>query len=154
MATVAHDLHVLVSVMGRHAEVLLSQSGIGLTYRRFLVLVQVAELGGATQRELADRAGASEAAMSRMVAGLSQAGLVQVQSGPGRRRLVRLTSEGERRLRLGNEVLGDRFDALVRSRGVEPTELQTTIRTLIAGLQKSGVGDPAAEHQQEPSLGR
>ncbi|MBM6401054.1 MarR family winged helix-turn-helix transcriptional regulator [Phycicoccus sonneratiae] len=136
MPSLAHELHVLVALMDRRAEALLAASGVGLTYRRFLVLLHVSDLDGPTQRELADRAGGSEAATSRMVAGLAADGLLDVGRGVGNRRELRLTAEGGRRLAEAGHVLGDRFDRAVRSVGADPADLLHTVTTLTTALRK------------------
>ena len=134
--SLAHQLHVLVARMDRRAEALLAASESRLTYRRFLVLVQVAGLDGPTQRELAEGTGASEAATSRMVAGLAADGLLDVRDGGGRRRSLHLTAEGGRRLTAAGEVLGERFDGLVRDRGHDPTQLHALVTDLADALRE------------------
>lgn len=136
MASLAHELHVLVALMDRRAETLLAASGCGLTYRRFLVLLHVSELDGPTQRELAERTGGSEAATSRMVAGLAADGLLDVGRGRGNRRELRLTAEAGRRLAEAGRVLGDRFDDAVRDVGADPDALLHIVTTLSTALRK------------------
>ncbi|MGL5927807.1 MAG: MarR family winged helix-turn-helix transcriptional regulator [Dermatophilaceae bacterium] len=137
MPDLAHDLHRLVALMDRRAESLLAEAGTGLTFRRFLTLVHVAELDGPTQRDLATGMGSTEAATSRMVAGLAREGLLQVRPAGGNRRELRLTTDGSARLRLAGEVLGDRFTALVRGQGLDPGELHATVRKLVTALQEA-----------------
>lgn len=136
MPSLAHELHLLVALMDRAADGLLARNGVGVTYRRFLVLLHVSEADGPTQRDLAARLGSSEAATSRMVAGLARDGLVEVGRGTGNRREVRLTALGGERLTAAGTVLGDRFDVLVRSQGADPTDLSATVRRLAAALQE------------------
>ncbi len=136
MPSLAHELHVLVALMDRAADGLLARHGVGLSYRRFVVLLHVAEADGPTQRDLAERLGASEAATSRMVAGLVRDGLVDAARGPGNSRALRLTPLGGERLATAGAVLGDRFDVLVRDQGVDPADLTTTVRRLVAALRE------------------
>ncbi|KRE62188.1 MarR family transcriptional regulator [Nostocoides sp. Soil756] len=136
MPTLAHQLHVLVALMDRRADLLLARAGSPLGYRRFVALLVVSEHDGPTQRELAERLGASEAATSRMVAGLARDGLLDVRAGHGRRRALHLTAEGGRRLREADLVLGDRFADLVRARGVDPDALLATTTDLVTALQE------------------
>lgn len=136
MPTLAHQLHVLVALMDRRAESLLAASGCGLTYRRFLALLHVSELDGPTQRDLADRLGSTEAATSRMVAGLARDGLLDVNRGVGNRRELRLTAEGARRVVAAGGVLGDRFGTLVRSRGTDHDALLHTVSDLVDVLRE------------------
>ncbi|QIM21527.1 MarR family transcriptional regulator [Phycicoccus sp. HDW14] len=136
MPTLAHELHVLVALMDRRAEALLARSGSGLTYRRYLVLLHVSRLDRPTQRELADGLGASEAATSRMVAGLAADGLLEVGRGHGNRRELALTPEGVTRLTASSAVLGDRFDDAVRAVGADPDDLLHVVTTLSTVLRK------------------
>ena len=94
MPSLAHDLHLLVALMDRRADALLQRSGCELSYARFLVLLHVSEGDGMTQRDLSDRLGTSEAAVSRMVAGLARDGYVDVARGRGNRRSLSLTRHG------------------------------------------------------------
>ncbi len=134
--TLAHQLHVLVALMDRRAETLLARSGCGLTYRRFLALLHVSQLDRPTQRELAERLGASEAATSRMVATLDRDGLLEVRPGGGNRRELAVSAEGGRRLAVAGAVLGDRFDVLVRHRGADPDALLHTVTDLVTALRE------------------
>jgi DNA-binding MarR family transcriptional regulator len=135
MPSLAHQLHVVVALMDRRADALLQRSGCELSYARFLVLLHVSEGDGLTQRDLAERLGNSEAAVSRMVAGLARDGFVDVARGPGNRRSLSLTASGGRALTAAGEALGDGFDRLVRSSGVDPEALAASVRTVAAALQ-------------------
>ena len=137
MPSLAHELHVLVALMDRAADGLLTRHEVGLTYRRFLVLLHVSQSDGPTQRELAVGLGSSEAATSRMVAGLARDGLLDVGRGVGNRRELRLTTLGGARLTTAGSVLGDRFDALVHAQGADPADLTTTVRRLAAALREA-----------------
>lgn len=136
MPSLAHELHVLVALMDRAADGILARHDTGLSYRRFLVLVRVDGLDAPTQRELAASLGSSEAATSRMVAGLARDGLLDVRRATGNRRELRLTALGARRLAAAGAVLGDGFDGLVRSLGLDPADLTTTVRRLAAALRE------------------
>lgn len=137
MATLAHDLHVLVSLMGRRADVLLSEGGSPLTYRRFLALTHVADLDRPSQRDIADRLGLSEAAMSRMIANLSDAGYLTTEASQGRRRAVVLTDSGAEELTRAGRLLGDSFDHAVRGAGADPAELAATINRISAIVREA-----------------
>ncbi len=136
MPSLAHELHLLVSLMDHAADGLLARHGVGLSYRRFIVLLHVSDADGPTQRDLAERLGSSEGATSRMVAGLVRDGLVDAARGPGNSRQLRLTPLGGERLATAGAVLGDRFDVLVRTQGVDPADLTTTVRRLSAALRE------------------
>ena len=139
--------------MDRRAETLLARAEVGLTYRRFLALLHVHELDGPTQRALAERLGSSEAATSRMVAGLARDGLLDVRSEGGNRRMLRLTAEGGRRLTRAGDVLGDRFADLVRGRGADPDALLVVVTDLVAALSDPDP-DPDAAPAPDPGAVR
>ena len=136
MPSLAHELHLLVALMDRRADALLSRWGCELTYVRFLVLLHVSEGEGMTQRELSGRLGISEAAVSRMVAGLARDGHIDVARGAGTRRRLSLTASGGRALTAAGEVLGDGFDRLVKGTGTDPDAFATSVRTVVAALQE------------------
>jgi DNA-binding MarR family transcriptional regulator len=136
MPSLAHDLHLLVALMDRRADALLQRSGCELSYARFLVLLHVSDGDGMTQRDLSARLGTSEAAVSRMVAGLARDGLVDVARGPGNRRSLSLTRHGGMALTAAGEALGDGFDRVVRGTGTDPAVLAVTVRTVVTALQQ------------------
>jgi DNA-binding MarR family transcriptional regulator len=136
MPSLAHELHLLVALMDRRADALLQRSGCELSYARFLVLLHVSDGDGMTQRDLSARLGTSEAAVSRMVAGLARDGHLDVARGPGNRRSLSLTAHGARALAAAGDALGDGFDRLVRSSGTDPGDLAATVRSLVAALQQ------------------
>lgn len=146
MPSLAHDLHLLVALMDRRADALLQGAGSELSYARFLVLLHVSEGRGMTQRDLSERLGTSEAAVSRMVAGLARDGFVDVARGPGNRRSLSLTPHGGAALTVAGEVLGDGFDRAVRSTGTDPAALAATVRTIVAALQQPAA--PASALQE------
>jgi DNA-binding MarR family transcriptional regulator len=134
--SLAHELHLLVALMDRRADALLQRSGCELSYARFLVLLHVSEGDGLTQRELSARLGTSEAAVSRMVAGLARDGYVDVGRGVGNRHRLTLTRMGGAALREAGEALGDGFDRLVHRSGVDPSALAASVRTVATALQE------------------
>ena len=136
MPSLAHELHLLVALMDRRADALLQRSGCELSYARFLVLLHVSDGGGMTQRDLSARLGTSEAAVSRMVAGLARDGYVDVARGTGNRRRLSLTAHGGHALAAAGEALGDGFDRLVRNSGTDPSVLAASVRTIVAALQQ------------------
>ena len=136
MPSLAHELHLLVILMDRQADALLTRSGCQLSYARFLVLLHVSEADGLTQRDLSGRLGTSEAAVSRMVAGLARDGHLVVARGHGNRRSLSLSPQGAAALGAAGEALGDGFDRLVRGTGTDPEGLAQSVRTVIAALQE------------------
>lgn len=129
----AYDLHVLISRLDRAADRILRE-GFGLSYRRFLALVMLAELGAATQRALAERLGTTEPSASRMTTVLAEEGLVSVGTDPagGNRRRVELTADGRRLLEACQHRLEERFVALVDRSGVSYPDYAQMTRQLLA----------------------
>lgn len=117
--SLAVDLHTLTARMDRRADRLLAGE-LGLSYRRFVALLSLQELGSATQRQLADRLGVTEPSVSRMAAGLAAAGLIDLRPDPGggNRRCLTLTPDGTEAVTRSRRLLEQRFEALARRSGV------------------------------------
>jgi DNA-binding MarR family transcriptional regulator len=113
------DLHVLTALLDRAADRIL-RAELGISYRRFLALTHVGELGATTQRALAAGLGVTEPSVSRMTAVLADDGWLDVQNDPagGHRRKLALTPEGKRLVRKAQGLLEDRFAELVKASGV------------------------------------
>lgn len=113
------ELHTLVSRLERAGDRIL-QAGHNVSYRRFMVLVMVGELGLSTQRALADSLAVTEPSMSRMVAALADTGLLTVVPDPagGNRRQIELTDAGRQLVERAGTDLIRRLTELVRSSGV------------------------------------
>jgi DNA-binding MarR family transcriptional regulator len=128
----AFDLHALTSRLDRAADRIL-QAECDVSYRRFLVLFMTDRLEDPTQRALAERLGVTEPSISRMIAMLSTAGLLDVRRGAsgGNRRGLRLTDEGGRLVQRCCVLLEDRMTVIVQAAGVPyDTYLGYTARLL------------------------
>lgn len=129
MPTLAHELHDLVLQMDRSAQERLAPWG--LSYRRYVALVIVGEHPGLSGRDLAGGLQVSDAAVSKIVAGLAQEGLLLARPVPGgHRRALTLTPAGRDVLGAATAALGDSFDALVRGCGIDPAALAADIRRI------------------------
>ncbi|MFI7431272.1 MarR family winged helix-turn-helix transcriptional regulator [Micromonospora sp. NPDC049836] len=129
------ELHTLVSRLERAGDGIL-RAGHGLSYRRFMVLVTVGQLGACTQRALADSLAVTEPSVSRMVAALAGTGLLTVTPDPagGNRRRIALTDVGRQLVeRAGTELIG-RLTELVESSGVPFDTYLAYTRRLNAAL--------------------
>jgi DNA-binding MarR family transcriptional regulator len=87
-------------------------AGVGLTAARYELLRLLSRcpdgsVAGTVQSDLTHMLGVTAPVVSRMLRALEQSGLVERApfEPDGRRRLVRLTAEGLRRVQLGREVL-------------------------------------------------
>jgi DNA-binding MarR family transcriptional regulator len=131
------DLHRLTARLDRSADAIL-QAEAGLTYRRFLALLIVGELGRATQRALAEALDVSEPSVSRMVGVLEEAGLVEVGPAPGggNKRQVALTSDGTHAVGRCRALLEQRFAGLVALSGVDYTRYAQDTRRLIEAFDE------------------
>jgi DNA-binding MarR family transcriptional regulator len=129
------DLHALVARLDRSADRLLS-SEYGISYRRFLALFMVRDLGATTQRALAERLDISEPSVSRMTGVLAEEGLLGVKPDPngGNRRRLELTAEGERVVKQCGAFLAGRFTELLNSAGIPRAEYARHTRTLLEAL--------------------
>jgi DNA-binding MarR family transcriptional regulator len=134
------DLHVLTARLDRAADRIL-QAEVGLSYRRFLVLLLVGE-GAPTQRVLAERLGVTEPSTSRMAGVLAGEGLLDVGPDPagGNRRRLALTPAGRDRVEACTRVLEGRFADLVGRTGVPYDEYAEHTRRLAAALDDETPG--------------
>jgi DNA-binding MarR family transcriptional regulator len=110
----------------------------GLSYRRFMVLVTVGELGASTQRALAESLAVTEPSVSRMVGALAESGLLSVTPDPagGNRRRIALTETGRDVLNRAGTDLIERLRALVESSGVPFDTYLAYTRRLNAALNR------------------
>lgn len=130
------DLHVLTALLDRAADRIL-RAELGVSYRRFLALTHVGELGATTQRALAESLGVTEPSVSRMTTVLADDGWLDVHRDPGgghRRQLV-LTPEGKRLVSKAQQLLEDRFAKLVEQSGVPYDEYATHTERLLGVLR-------------------
>lgn len=137
MASLAHELHLLVRALDRSAEVRLAP--FGLTYPRYLALVVIGDHEGLTQRELAEALGLSEPTASRTATALAEDGWLEIirTPGGGNRRDLRLTVDGRDLLTRSSASLGADFDDVVRGIGRDPDALAEDVRRLTAILLES-----------------
>ncbi|GAB3812677.1 MarR family winged helix-turn-helix transcriptional regulator [Micromonospora zhanjiangensis] len=129
------ELHTLVSRLERAGDRIL-RADHGLSYRRFMVLVMVGELGASTQRALADGLAVTEPSVSRMVAALAGTGLLTVAPDPagGNRRRIALTDAGRELVERAGTELIRQLTELVRSSGVPFETYLAHTRRLNAAL--------------------
>lgn len=116
----------------------------GLSYRRFLALSMLGELGTATQRVLAERMGVTEPSVSRMAAALAEAGLLDPRPDPGggNRRQLALTAAGGEMVGKCQRLLEHRFDELLERGGVPYATYTKHTRMLLEALDASMHGRP------------
>jgi DNA-binding MarR family transcriptional regulator len=133
------DLHALVARLDRAADRILRDE-LGVSYRRFLPLFMVRELGAGTQRALAERLDVSEPSVSRMTSVLQEAGLLAVEQDPngGNRRRLLLTAEGDQLVDRAQEALGRRFADVVDRSGIPAGAYARHTRSLLDTLAESG----------------
>ena len=151
------DLHALTTRLDRSADRIL-QAEFGLSYRRFLALLTVGELGAATQRALAERLGVSEPSVSRMAGVLSGIGLLDSRIDPagGNRRRLTLTRAGQQVVESCRELLERRFAELVGRSGVSYTDYARDTTLLMEALDaaqtptKQARASPAASTSTAP----
>lgn len=133
------ELHTLVSRLERAGDRIL-RAEHGLSYRRFMVLVMVGELGVSTQRALADALAVTEPSVSRMVATLAETGLLTVVPDPagGNRRQINLTDAGRALINRAGTDLIQRLTETVTASGVSFDTYFAYTRRLNAALDGAG----------------
>jgi DNA-binding MarR family transcriptional regulator len=134
-SNLSFDLHRLTARMDRAADRILSDA-MGLSYRRFLALLLVQELGSPTQRALADALDVTEPSVSRMTAVLVEVGYLDagVPLGGGNRRQLTLTPAGRHAVTSARDLLEARFAELVARSGVPYAAYSRHTRALLEAL--------------------
>lgn len=130
----AYALHALVFLLDQAADAILPV--LGLTYSRYLTLLTIERLGGATQRSIADALGITEPAASRAIRGLHSAGLVATVATPGsgNRRSVSLTDKGQRVVDQAADHLEESFANLMRDAGLSAGDVLAVTDPLLTAL--------------------
>jgi DNA-binding MarR family transcriptional regulator len=130
------ELHTLVSRLERLGDRIL-RAEHNVSYRRFMVLVMVGELGASTQRALADGLAVTEPSVSRMIGALADTGLLDVEPDPagGNRRRIALTAAGRDLVNRAGTHLIDRLIELVEASGVPFDMYLMHTRRLNAALE-------------------
>lgn len=149
MQDLSRLLHAVTIRADRAADRIL-RAERGLSYNRFLVLYAVDEMGGPTQRALAERLGVTEPSVSRMVRALRDDGLLFTDArAGGNRRQVTLTPAGAEALHGGGAVLERRFADAVAAAGVDYDDYRATTARLLGVL--GGTAGGAAEARRTAS---
>jgi DNA-binding MarR family transcriptional regulator len=135
-------LHTLTARLDRAAHRILRVEE-QLSYRRFLVLFMIGELGVPNQRALAEALGVTEPSVSRMIGALTSAGLLDAAPDPagGNRNRLSLTADGRELVRRCANLLAGRLVTLVEASGV-PYDVYTRhtnqlLATLDAGERRA-----------------
>lgn len=130
----AYALHAVVFLLDRAAEGILPE--LGLTYSRFLTLLTIERLGGATQRSIAEALGVTEPSASRAIRGLQHAGLAAAEATPGagNRREVTLTDKGQRVVDEAAEHLEKSFSTLLDRAGLARADVLAVTDPLLRSL--------------------
>lgn len=140
-------LHLLRELLLTYRQ-LLRQLAVetGLSGAQAELLRELALRGGSsTGSALARELGVDPAAVSRVIAGVEDLGLVSRvrDDRDGRRRLVALTEDGRRRMVALHEELHKRESALAGA--IDPQSLETAVRVLRALRDAAGPTAPLAE---------
>ena len=124
-----------------------------MSYRRFLTLYAVREMGGSTQRDLARWMGVTEPSVSRMTGVLVEAGFLdaRVDRAGGNRRHLQLTTAGEELIARCGALLEDRFAALVESAGVSYDDYGASTRRLLVALSDGETSSTKRPDRADPA---
>lgn len=128
-------LHRLTTRLDGEADRIL-QAELGLSYRRFLVLVVMREMGDSTQRALAEAVNVSDPAISRMAKALADDGMVTINQDPGggNRKRLTLTAVGQDLVQRSLDLLEGRFAKVVAGSQVSYDAYLRDTQRLIAAL--------------------
>ena len=130
----AYALHAVVFLLDRAAEGILPE--LNLTYSRFLTLLTIERLGGATQRSIAEALAVTEPSASRAIRGLQEAGWVVAEAvpGTGNRRVVTLTDKGQRVVDEAADHLEKSFATLLDHAGLTRANVLAITDPLLRAL--------------------
>jgi DNA-binding MarR family transcriptional regulator len=130
------DLHLLTARLDQAADRIL-RAEVGVSYRRYLALFMVGELGATTQRSLATHLGLTEPSVSRMTSTLAASGMLAVAPDPagGNRRRLALTEKGFALVQQCRRVLDGRLTELLQASGVSHDGYTAQTRQLLAALE-------------------
>jgi DNA-binding MarR family transcriptional regulator len=131
LSYLSFDLNRLVAKINRLANTYLLDH-YQISYSRFNLLAMVNDLNQATQHQIAVNLQVSDAVVSRMLIGLKQEGLVNVEIDPNhhRKRIVRLTPNGGKIVHSAGAQLEKHFIGYVKQSGVNPTELLNKVNKI------------------------
>jgi DNA-binding MarR family transcriptional regulator len=132
-------LHELTARLDRAADRIL-RAEEGLSYRRYLMLYAIGELGGPMQRAVAEWMGVTEPSVSRMTRVLADSGLVEVSAEPagGNRRRIELTPAGNKLVVRCGKLLEGRLMVLVKAASVPYRDYRDSTQRLLDALAARG----------------
>ena len=101
-------LHQTAFMMAKIAEKELT-ARMDLTFPQFMMMVMIKHKAGGKQSEMAKMGHLTEAAVSRMVEGMVEKGLVTRKENPGNRRehIIEMTEKGGKELAGGLEIVSE-----------------------------------------------
>jgi DNA-binding MarR family transcriptional regulator len=148
----SRGLHALTFRLDRAADRIL-RAERNVSYRRFLTLYAVGELGATSQRALAEWMGVSEPSVSRMTRVLVAEGFLDAAPDPagGNRRRLELTVDGQALVAGCGGLLEDRFAALVETAGVSYRDYRESTQRLFAALTQTETQPPSARSTRTPA---
>jgi DNA-binding MarR family transcriptional regulator len=144
----AESLSAVAPLAARWMERLLAQNDPALTVTQYLALRAIA-YDNATGRELALRAGISGPAVSQLLAGLSDSGLLDrhVDQDDRRRQVLTLSPAGRAAFASAEALLAERLGALLT--GVPRPELDAIAR-LLPQIESALAGKPPPRRPARP----
>jgi DNA-binding MarR family transcriptional regulator len=148
----SRSLYALTARLNRAADGIL-QAEQNVSYRRFLALHAVREMGGTTQRDLARWMGVTEPSVSRMTGVLVEAGFLEARAdrAGGNRRHLQLTTAGEELIARCGALLEDRFAALVATAGVSYDDYGASTRRLLVAVSGDETSSIKAREEADPA---
>lgn len=141
-ATRPDDLSILASKLARIQDFVLEQSGCGLTYRNFRVMVRITE-GRDSLTKLGASATTTYSAISQALQAVSSKGLVSRAPSAGDKRATTLavTPKGLSALETARQALDEFVDQLVATLDEEEEEkLWSSLSKILTNLDELAVG--------------
>lgn len=130
-------LHEIIALVDRSADVTLREK-FGISFSWFRLLVVLSSIEPATQHRLAVCLGHSDAAISRLLAKMAAAELVEMTTDPAHKRkhVVALTAKGHSLAANGTRLLGGAFEAEMQRAGVDIEQYTAMTLAIVATLRK------------------
>lgn len=130
-------LREMVALMDRRADATLKDQ-FGISFSWFRLLVMLSTIEPATQHRLAVCLDHSDAAISRMLGKMTDAGLVEMVIDPAHKRkhVVTLTQKGRDLVTDGTRVLGDALEAEIPKTKVDIERYVAMTLAITAALRE------------------
>jgi DNA-binding MarR family transcriptional regulator len=131
-------MHVVIATMDSMADTILKEK-FNISFSWFHLMIAILYIQPATQTQIADSVGHSQAAVSRMLTILIAKGYVIVKTDPKHKRknVVLLSEHGKQIAQAANDVLEDEFSKVLNDANIDTALYTQMTQKIIGSLQRS-----------------